>query len=109
MKTKLATTCLVMGILLTPVVGYTQDSDADRSDPKAFVKDSAITAKIKARLAAEKVASLAQIKVDTDNNGVVWLSGFARTQEEADKAHSIAHATEGVKSVKNHIKIKKDD
>ena len=68
-----------------------------------------ITAKLKARLAAEKIASLTQIKVDTDNNGVVWLSGFARTQEAVDKAHSIAHATEGVKSVKNHIKIKKDD
>ena len=109
MKIKLATTYFVIGILLTPIVGYTADSDSDRSHPKAFVKDSAITAKIKAKLAAEKMASLAQIQVDTDNNGVVWLSGFARTQEAVDKAHSIAHATEGVKSVKNHIKIKKDD
>ena len=108
MKTKLATTCLVLGILFTPVIGYTADADMDRSDAKAFVKDSAITAKIKARLAAEKVASLTQITVDTDDNGVVWLSGYAKTQEDANKAHSIAHATEGVKSVKNHIKIKKD-
>ncbi len=109
MKIKLLVACLATSMFLTPIVGHTEDTDTDRSHPKAFVKDSAITAKIKAKLAAEKMASLAQIKVDTDDNGVVWLSGIARTKEAADKAHSIAHATEGVKSVKNHIKIKKDD
>lgn len=109
MKTKLAAICLATSIFLTPVLGHTEDSDTDRSHPKAFVKDSVITAKIKAKLAADKLGSLAHIKVDTDDNGNVWLSGTARTQEEADRAHSIAHATEGVKSVKNHIKVKKDD
>jgi hyperosmotically inducible periplasmic protein len=109
MKTKLAAVCLATGMFLVPVLGHAEDSDTDRSHPKAFVKDSVITAKIKAKLAADKLTSLTHIKVDTDDNGNVWLSGTARTKEEADKAHSIAHATEGVKSVKNHIKVKKDD
>ncbi len=55
-----------------------------------FVKDSAITTKVKAKLAAEKINSLVHIKVDTDSNGVVVLSGIVRIQKEADKAVSIA-------------------
>lgn len=106
MKIKLAATCFIIGTLLAPAVGYTADSDMDRSHPKTYVKDSAITTKIKAKLAEEKISSLVHIKVDIDNNGVVWLSGTAKTQEDVDKAVSIARDDEGVKSVENHIKIK---
>jgi hyperosmotically inducible protein len=109
MKTKLIASCFVIGTLLASVVGYTEDSDTNRSHPKAYVKDSVITTKVKAKLADEKMSSLAHIKVDTDNSGVVWLSGTAKTQAEIDQAVSIAGSTEGVKSVKNHIRIKKED
>jgi len=109
MKTKLVTACFVLGTLLAPVVGYTDDMDMDRSHPKAFVKDSAITTKIKAKLAKEHMASVMHIKVDTDSDGIVWLSGTAKSQAEVDKAVSIARETDGVKSVKNHIKIKMDN
>lgn len=106
MKIKLAATCFVLGTLLAPIVGYTDDTDMDRSHPKAYVKDSAITTKIKAKLVAENLASVAHIRVDTDSNGVVYLSGTAKTRAEADQAVSIARDTEGVKSVKNHIKVR---
>jgi hyperosmotically inducible periplasmic protein len=110
MKQKLATTLMIIGVLLGPVVAIAaEDTDADRSHPKAFVKDSAITTKIKAKLAAEHITSLGNIHVDTDANGVVWLHGTAHTQEAADKAVSIARETEGVKAVKSRIKVKKDD
>jgi hyperosmotically inducible protein len=109
MKIKLATTCFVIGILLAPFAAHAKDSDSDRTHPMTFVKDSVITTKIKAKLADEKMSSLAHIKVDTDSKGVVVLSGKVRTQEEADKAVSIARETEGVKSVESNIQIKKDD
>ena len=109
MKTKFAITCLICGMLLGSAIALAEDSDADRSHPKAFVKDSAITTKIKANLAAEHITSLGRIHVDTDADGVVWLSGTARTQEAIDKAVSIASQTEHVKAVRNHIKIKQDD
>jgi hyperosmotically inducible protein len=109
MKAKLVMTCLVCGMLLGPAVTLAQDSDADRSNSKAFVKDSAITTEIKTKLAAEHITSLGRIHVDTDKDGVVWLSGSARTQEAIDKAVSIAREAKGVKDVHNHIKIKKDD
>jgi len=85
------------------------DGDSDRKHPKAFVKDSVITIKIKAKLADEKMSSLKNISVDTDAKGAVVLSGKARTQAEADKAVAIARATEGVTSVHSNIQIKKDD
>ncbi len=108
MKSKLATTCIIIGTLLAPVAAHA-DSEADNSHPMTFVKDSVITTKIKAKLAEEKMSSLAHIEVDTDRKGAVVLSGKVRTQEEADKAVSIARETEGVTSVRSKMRIKKDD
>ena len=108
MKTLLTTACFVLGTSLAPVAGYAGDMDKDRSSPKAFVKDSVITAKIKAEMAKDKQVSALHIKVDTDSNGVVQLSGNARSQAEADKAVSIAQNVKGVVSVKNDIQIKAD-
>ena len=90
-------------------VATAQDSDTDRAHAKAFVKDSAITTKIKTRLAAEHITSLGRIHVDTDKDGVVWLSGSARTQAAIDKAVDIARSTEGVRNVENELIVKKDD
>jgi hyperosmotically inducible protein len=109
MNMKLVTTFTVIGALLAPVVGYAADSDTDRAHPMTFVKDSAITTKIKSKLAADHLTSVGRIKVDTDKDGIVWLSGSARTPEAVEKAVSIARETEGVKSVKSSITVKMDD
>jgi hyperosmotically inducible protein len=110
MYTKLVTAVLLLaGSLLAPIAVRAADSDADRAHPEAFVKDSAITTKVKAKLAAENMSSLAHIRVDTDRNGMVVLSGTAHSQAPIDKAVAIARGTEGVISVQNHIKVKADD
>ena len=108
MKYKLATTCFVLGSVLAPVAAYAADSDTDRFKPTTFVKDSVITTKVKTKLAAEHLGSAKHIRVDTDKNGVVWMSGTANSQAEVDKAVAIARDTEGVKSVNSHIKVRKD-
>ena len=84
------------------------DTDTDRAHPMNFVKDSAITTKIKAKLAAEHLNSMKDIKVDTDSDGVVWLSGYVSSKDQMEKAESIAHDTEGVKMVKNHIRVQSE-
>ena len=63
----------------------------------------------KSKLAADHLGSLAHIHVDTDENGVVWLSGSAHNQEAVDQAMSIARDTEGVKDVKSAVRIRHDD
>ncbi len=84
------------------------DGTVDRSNPTSFVKDSAITTKIKAKLASEHVSSLANIHVDTDANGMVYLSGTAKNQADIDKAVSIAESTEHVTTVRNNVTVKPD-
>lgn len=107
MKSKLATTCLLLATFLVPVAAFA-DSDSDRSHPGAFVADSVITTKIKAKLADEKMSSLVDVKVDTDNKGEVFLSGKVKTQREADKAVALAHETDGVTGVTSTIQVRKD-
>ena len=70
-----------------------------------YIKDSAITTKVKAKLAAKHLSTLTNIKVDTDANGVVWLSGRAPTKDASDLAAMIAKDTDGVNSVHNDIVV----
>lgn len=72
---------------------------------KENVGDAVITTKIKAEFAKDKDVSALNIKVDTDDKGVVTLSGKAKSKAEADKAVKIARDTKGVSSVKNEIKV----
>jgi hyperosmotically inducible protein len=109
MKNLLAATCLVVGSLAVPVLAVAGDVDTDSAQAVNFVKDSVITTKVKAKLADEKMSSLTRIGVDTDAAGAVYLSGRADSQREADKAVSIARATDGVTSVKSTIKVQKGD
>jgi hyperosmotically inducible periplasmic protein len=108
MKPTLVMSAFMAAAVLSAGLVVAQDADVDRSQPKVFVKDSAITTKIKSKLAAEHITSLGRIHVDTDADGVVWLSGSAGSQEAADRAVSIARDTDGVRGVKSHIKVHPD-
>jgi hyperosmotically inducible periplasmic protein len=109
MRIRLATGYVLMATLMASVMAaHAADSDTDRSNPMTYLKDSAITARIKAQLAAVHPTSLIHLQVDTDDAGVVWLSGNTSTKEAADQAVAIAAATEGVKSVNSEIVVKGD-
>ena len=45
------------------------------------------------------------IKVETDPNGVVLLTGTAKTQQELDRVTLIARSVRGVVSVDNRIQL----
>ena len=106
MKTYLATSCAILATLLGASVAATaQDSHSDTARAETYVKDSAITTKIKTRLAADHITSLGDIHVHTDRHGVVWLSGSVKTREAADKAVSIARSTAHVKGVHSELKV----
>jgi hyperosmotically inducible protein len=110
MKTRFALTCVLCSTLIGSAVALAaDDSTSDTSHAVAYVKDSAITTDIKTKLAAEHITSLERIHVDTDKDGVVWLSGSASTQKAADKAVSIARETDRVTNVHSDIKVKSAD
>jgi len=105
MKTRFATSLIVLGSIFAPFAAHAADGDRDKLLSRDFVKDSVITTKIKARLAEEKLSSTMRISVDTDNKGVVQMTGTAKTQTEIDRAGVIAKNTEGVTSVENKIRL----
>jgi hyperosmotically inducible protein len=78
---------------------------ADASNPDQYLKMSAITTRINAKLAAKHMPTLNKIRVDADNKGVVWLTGTAPTQDARDLAASLAKDTDGVMSVHNNVTV----
>ena len=104
MNTKLATS-LMIGALILPVAGYAADTKSTKESVKEEVGDSVITTKIKAEYVKDKQVSALNIKVDTDDKGVVTLSGNAKSRSEVDKAVKIARDTKGVTSVTNNIVV----
>ena len=129
MMKKLATALIVTGLMVAPVASYANGTMGNKSEATnaqagttatqsqsgmtnhamgqktgAALSDTAITTKVKAKFAADSTVSATKIHVDTDN-GVVKLTGTAKSQDEAAKAAEIAKSTEGVASVDNAIQV----
>jgi hyperosmotically inducible periplasmic protein len=105
MKKFIVASMLAASVVCGPMVLAAESGTASDTSSHHFVKDSVITTKVKSKLAAKHLTTLTKIKVDTDANGVVWLSGKAPTQDAVDMAGMIAKDTDGVASVHNDIVI----
>jgi len=68
------------------------------------VKDSYITTKVKAELAADHDTKAREIHVATVN-GIVTLRGVASSSAEKDRAEQDAMRVKGVREVYNEIKV----
>src|SRR5579862_4730553 len=97
--------------LAPSVVFASADPDTVSGQTQVKTTDSSIKSAIKAQFAAEKNNgyALSQIDVDVNHHGVVALEGKVASQDAADRAVSIARATEGVREVKNQLKVKSND
>ncbi len=71
----------------------------------AYVDDTAITTAVKARFIDNKIVDAVSISVET-LNGVVMLSGFAKSSAEKSSAEAVTWKVNGVKGVKNEIAIR---
>ncbi len=100
MKTNLKT-LLIIGALALPLTAFAAEGDP----VEIKLGDAVITTKVKAEFAKDKMVSATKISVDTDSNGMVQLSGNAKSQAEADKAVALAKSVKGVTSVKNEIVV----
>jgi hyperosmotically inducible periplasmic protein len=103
----LAYCCFSLGAALFTVVALAaDDADAVATSTRVFVRDSAITTKVKAKLAEDHLTSLARIHVETDKDGVVWLTGTAKTQQAIDEAGVVATGVDHVRSVHNDVTVR---
>ncbi|AOW12684.1 transporter [Hydrogenophaga crassostreae] len=77
----------------------------DQQSVGAYIDDATATTQVKARFADHPVVSAMAIKVET-LNGVVQLSGFAKSPDERQIAETIARGASGVKDVINGIVVR---
>ena len=90
----------------TAVLGTTACSVArDQQTVGAYVADGGITTAVKAKMAEDKNVSATSISVET-LNGMVQLSGFAKSDSEKARAAEIARTTRGVREVRNSIVLR---
>lgn len=82
--------------------GYAVGTDERSSG--TMLDDATITAKVKSELIAEKNVKARNIDVDTVA-GVVVLSGYVDSRQEADRAGQLARTVPGVVRVKNELRV----
>src|SRR4051812_30306909 len=99
---KVATT-LIAALMLSTVVGCA--STAKQESTGQYVDDSAITAGVKAAILNAPTLKVSEINVETFK-GTVQLSGFVSSAENIATASSVARSVNGVKSVKNDLRLK---
>ena len=78
--------------------------DSKENSIKGYAGDTATTSEVKAKLLADDIVPSRNVKVET-TDGVVQLSGTVESQAQSERAESVAKAVEGVKSVKNDLKV----
>jgi hyperosmotically inducible protein len=83
--------------------GHKMESTAEKTGD--FLSDSALTAKVKTALIAEK--DLKSMKIDVDSkDGVVTLTGELPSTAMITQAETATKAVKGVKEVHNNLSVK---
>ncbi len=77
----------------------------DQQSVGSYVDDATITSRVKTKFAEDSTVSAMAIGVET-LQGVVQLSGFAKTADERSMAERLARGVAGVQSVKNDIVVR---
>jgi hyperosmotically inducible protein len=98
MRTLLLTLALAMGVSACSVF-------RGQETVKEYTSDAAITTSVKASHAKDPAVAATSIGVET-MDGIVQLSGFAKTAEEKSRAEVLARQVKGVKSVRNNIIVR---
>lgn len=73
--------------------------------PGEYLDDSVVTAKVKTAIFNEPELKVLEITVETFR-GEVQLSGFVGSRADANRAVAVAGTVEGVRSVRNDMRIK---
>ena len=92
-------------LVVTLVSALGCSSTSKQEGAGEYVDDSVITTKVKAAILGESSLKVAVINVETFK-GVVQLSGFVSSQAAINKAAELARGINGVKSVRNDMRIK---
>lgn len=92
----------LLSLLLLSAVGC---AGGNQDRPADYVSDSWITTKVKSSIAADPAVKATEVNVET-LKGEVQLSGFVSSYAAMNKAVEIARGIQGVRTVKNDMRIK---
>ncbi len=105
MKNMKIATALIAALMMTTVVGCASTSTEKHETAGQYIDDAAVTTAVKAAIVKEPSLKVAEINVET-YKGVVQLSGFVSSAENIATATTVARSVNGVKSVKNDLRLK---
>jgi hyperosmotically inducible protein len=92
----------VLGIMVLALTGC-QSMTGETAGEN--IDDTSITTAVKAKLAAEKPATLTQVGVET-NLRTVHLTGVVTSDALRQRAGDLASSVKGVREVKNDIQVR---
>ena len=95
---------LLLSMMMAAAAGGCASKGSHES-PGAYMSDTAITSKVKAKMLADKEVSGTSVDVET-YQGRVQLSGFVKSDQERQKAAELARSVNGVKEVRNDIQLR---
>ena len=97
---------ITSAIAIAAVAGMLGCASTSKSEGTGeYVDDAVITTKVKAAIFEQPNLKSAEINVETFK-GVVQLSGFVSSSDNASTAVRTAQAVKGVTSVKNDMRVK---
>jgi osmotically-inducible protein OsmY len=95
---------ILLAVLLTTLAACAGQPKS--SHPPESGSDAALSARVKAAIATDVGARAAGSLNVSTYGGVVELSGFADSEEQASRAAQTAKKVQGVRSVRNEIRVK---
>jgi hyperosmotically inducible protein len=97
----------VAAVALAGLGACASSESTSRRSAGEYTDDAALTAKVKSAIATDAGAkTAAAVNVET-YRGVVQLTGFVDSEEQVTRAVSAAKKVQGVRSVKNDIRLKR--
>ena len=94
---------LIFAAAILSVMGCAGDRTHESTGE--YLSDTWITTKVKAALVDDPVVKAREVNVETFK-GIVQLSGFVSSRDAMSQAVRVTSSIEGVKSVKNDMRIK---
>lgn len=98
-------TALIFAALLGGLVGCAGTETS--ASTGQYIDDRALTAKVKTALVRDDEVKAREINVETFK-GTVQLTGFVDSREQVRRAEEIARDIEGVRTVQNDLRLKRD-
>jgi hyperosmotically inducible protein len=105
MKGPVKSSALFLAVALGTMVGCA--STPKQEGTGEYIDDAVITTRVKAAILNEPTLNVAEVNVET-YKGAVQLSGLVSSQAAASRAVALARGVEGVKFVKDGMRLKRE-